>query len=62
MTDLPVFHAPGLTLDAHLNLLDRQLLDVQQVPIGVVADPEISGLELDAASTPARRRHASSRS
>lgn len=52
MTDLPTLHTAGLTLDAQLNLLDRQLLDIRQVPIGVVADLEIAGLELDASIAP----------
>ena len=42
-------HAPpyqaGLVLDAQLHLLDRQVLDVDGVPVTAVDDIELSGLE-----------------
>lgn len=52
MTDHPMLPTAGLTLDAKLNLLDRQLLDDQQVPVGVVADVEVAGIDVDADIAP----------
>jgi hypothetical protein len=43
MTDRP---PAGRTLDAHLHLLDRQVLDRDRVPIVVVDDVEIGGIVL----------------
>lgn len=37
----------GLVLDAQLHLLDRQVLDVDDVPVTTVDDIELSGPELD---------------
>ncbi|MFJ4267759.1 hypothetical protein ACIPY1_14470 [Paenarthrobacter nicotinovorans] len=38
-------HLAGLVLDAQLHLLDRQVLDVDGVPVTTVDDIELSGLE-----------------
>ena len=46
------------TLDARLHLLDRQLVDDDGDPIGIVDDLELDGVELDqdiAEGTPAPR-------
>jgi hypothetical protein len=48
MTDLPVKRHRGRPLDARLHLLDRQLLDDEGDPAGIVDDLELSGLEVDA--------------
>jgi hypothetical protein len=47
MTDLPVKPHRGHLLDARLHLLDRQLLDDEDDPAGIVDDLELSGIELD---------------
>jgi hypothetical protein len=47
MTDLPVQPHRGQLLDARLHLLDRQLLDDDGDPAGIVDDLELSGVELD---------------
>lgn len=47
-TDLPVDRSPkGRVLDAHLHLLDRQVLDADSEPLMVVDDIELEGLDLD---------------
>jgi hypothetical protein len=48
MTDLPDKPHRGRLLDARLHLLDRQLLDDSDDPVGIVDDLELSGIELDA--------------
>jgi hypothetical protein len=47
MTDLPVMTHSGKLLDARLHLLDRQLVDDNDDPLGVVDDLELSGVEPD---------------
>jgi hypothetical protein len=47
MTDLPVKRHRGHLLDARLHLLDRQLLDDEDDPAGIVDDLELSGVEID---------------
>ena len=47
MTDLPDMPHRGRQLDARLHLLDRQLLDDNDVPIGIVDDLELSDIELN---------------
>lgn len=47
MTDLPVITHDGTLLDARLHLLDRQLVDENDDPVGIVDDLELSGLEPD---------------
>jgi hypothetical protein len=47
MTDLPDKPHRGRLLDARLHLLDRQLLDHNDDPVGIVDDLELSGIELD---------------
>lgn len=45
-------------LDARLHLLDRQLIDDDGAPVGIVDDLELDGIEIDktiAAGTPAPR-------
>jgi hypothetical protein len=44
MTDL---QHDGNLLDARLHLLDRQLLDHDDNPVGIVDDLELSGIEVD---------------
>ena len=48
----------GRLIDARLHLLDRQLLDEHEDPVGIVDDLELSGVELDETSRtdPRRRR------
>ena len=43
----PIQPPAGQILDAQLHLLDRQVLDNDDVPVVVVADFEIGGVELD---------------
>lgn len=38
-------HPPGLVLDARLHLLDRQVLDVDGVPVCTVDDLEVRGVD-----------------
>jgi hypothetical protein len=38
-------HPPGLVLDARLHLLDRQVLDVDGVPVCTVDDLEVHGVD-----------------
>ncbi|MGV0741549.1 PRC-barrel domain-containing protein [Mycolicibacterium sp. XJ870] len=40
------------TLDARLHLLDRQLVDADGDPVGIVDDLEIDGVEVDADIAP----------
>jgi len=47
MTDLPVIPHRGQLLDARLHLLDRQLIDDDGDPAGIVDDLELSGVEVD---------------
>jgi hypothetical protein len=47
MTDLPIKPHRGRLLDARLHLLDRQLLNDNDEPIGIVDDLELSDFELD---------------
>jgi hypothetical protein len=47
MTDLPDKQHRGRLLDARLHLLDRQLLDDNGDPAGIVDDLELAGIELD---------------
>ena len=47
MTELPVIHHRGQLVDARLHLLDRQLLDDEDSPAGIVDDLVLSGVELD---------------
>ena len=42
---LPVKRHQGRLVDARLHLLDRQLLDAQGDPVGIVDDLELSGVE-----------------
>ncbi len=48
----------GTVLDARLHLLDRQLIDAQDDPVGIVDDLELDGIEPDhdipPGTTPAR--------
>ncbi len=43
--ELPVKRHQGRLVDARLHLLDRQLLDAQGDPVGIVDDLELSGVE-----------------
>jgi hypothetical protein len=47
MTDLPDKPHRGRLLDARLHLLDRQLLDDDDNPVGIVDDLELTDFELD---------------
>jgi hypothetical protein len=42
----------GRVLDAHLHLLDRQVLDRDEVPVTTLDDLELDGIELGAAIDP----------
>jgi hypothetical protein len=58
MTDLPNKPHRGRLLDARLHLLDRQLLDDNDDPVGIVDDLELTDFELEkdiAAGTDAPR-------
>ncbi|MGE2691077.1 PRC-barrel domain-containing protein [Mycolicibacterium pulveris] len=46
-TEHPVKRHRGSALDARLQLLDRQLVDDNDDPIGIVDDLELTGVELD---------------
>jgi hypothetical protein len=48
----PVPPTAGLTLDAQLHLMDRQVLDNDGVPVTTVDDLELSGPELDSELPP----------
>ena len=41
----PDEHPPGLVLDARLHLLDRQILDVDGMPVCTVDDLEVHGVD-----------------
>ena len=41
----PDEHPPGLVLDARLHLLDRQVLDIDGVPVCTVDDLEVHGVD-----------------
>lgn len=43
--ELPVKRHQGRLVDARLHLLDRQLLNAQDDPVGIVDDLELSGVE-----------------
>jgi hypothetical protein len=45
--ELPALRHRGELCDARLHLLDRQLLDDDDAPIGIVDDLELNGVELD---------------
>jgi hypothetical protein len=45
--DLPVKPHRGYLLDARLHLLDRQLLDADKDPVGIVDDLELDDVEPD---------------
>ena len=45
MADLPKHESPGRVLDLNLHLLDRQVLDNDDVPIGHVDNLEVDGIE-----------------
>jgi sporulation protein YlmC with PRC-barrel domain len=45
MPDLPRYEVAGQVLDVNLHILDRQVLDNDDVPIGHVDDIEIDGVE-----------------
>jgi len=47
MTDLPAKPHRGELLDARLHLLDRQLIDGEGDPAGIVDDLELSGIDVD---------------
>jgi hypothetical protein len=59
MTELPRHELAGQVLDLNLHILDRQVLDKTDVPIGHVDDVEVegveSGRELDPDSVPVVR-------
>ncbi|MDT5008088.1 MAG: hypothetical protein QOJ24_5264 [Mycobacterium sp.] len=45
--ELPAKRHRGRLVDARLHLLDRQLLNEHDDPVGIVDDLELSGVELD---------------
>jgi hypothetical protein len=47
MSKLPVKRHRGELLDARLHLLDRQLLDDDDTPVGIVDDILLDGVEID---------------
>jgi hypothetical protein len=47
MSDLPNMPHHGRLLDARLHLLDRQLLDDNDDPVGIVDDLEVTDFEVD---------------
>jgi hypothetical protein len=47
MTEFPDMPHRGALLDARLHLLDRQLIDDDGDPAGIVDDLELSGVEVD---------------
>jgi hypothetical protein len=47
MSKLPVVPHRGRLLDARLHLLDRQLLDHTDAPVGIVDDLEITDIDID---------------
>ena len=44
----PAPHTAGRVLDAQLHLLDRQVIDVEGLPVTTVDDLELDGVEADA--------------
>ncbi len=42
--ELPEIHWPGRVLDARLQLLDRLIHDIHEVPLGTVDDIMLDGL------------------
>ncbi|MGV0715406.1 hypothetical protein ABQE93_08375 [Mycolicibacterium sp. XJ662] len=46
-TELPIKRHRGAALDARLQLLDRQLVDDNGDPIGIVDDLELTGIDVD---------------
>jgi hypothetical protein len=47
MSDLPNMSYRGRLLDARLHLLDRQLLDDNDDPVGIVDDLEVTDFDVD---------------
>ena len=47
MSDLPNMPHQGRLLDARLHLLDRQLLDDNDDPVGIVDDLEVTDFDMD---------------
>jgi hypothetical protein len=47
MSELPVLARRGHLIDARLHLLDRQLLNVDDDPVGIVDDLELTDFEFD---------------
>jgi hypothetical protein len=47
MSDLPRMPHQGRLLDARLHLLDRQLLDDNDDPVGIVDDLEVTDFDVD---------------
>jgi hypothetical protein len=47
MSELPALPHHGRLLDARLHLLDRQLLDHDGDPVGIVDDLELTDIEID---------------
>jgi hypothetical protein len=45
--ELPILRHRGQPLDARLHLLDRQLLNEDDDPVGIVDDLELDGVEFD---------------
>jgi hypothetical protein len=45
MSELPKHESAGQVLDVNLHILDRQVLDRDDVPIGHVDDIEVDGIE-----------------
>jgi len=45
--ELPVKRHRGRLVDARLHLLDRQMLNEDDDPVGIVDDLELSGVEID---------------
>ena len=45
MAELPTYECPGQVLDLNLHILDRQVLDNDDVPVGHVDDVEVDGLQ-----------------
>ncbi|MFF0284055.1 MULTISPECIES: hypothetical protein [Rhodococcus] len=50
--EAPVTHS-GRLIDARLHLLDRQILDCNEVPVATVDDIELAGMEFGSALDPA---------
>ena len=52
MPELPKHESAGQVLDVNLHILDRQVLDNDDVPIGHVDDVEVDGLERGSVADP----------